>query len=226
MAQEVRDKAMAMKVAGLMPALGRVAETRMLISRLFKTAGMPFELIVINDGDIPLQTTLVALQRETSFQLIYNDSNIGFWKALKQGIERTDAELIVWLANDLLPGKDWLKRAYDAHLQIFKGGEGLVAFNDGIWTGQHAAHGLISRSMLVRWYGKDYWPIAYQHSYGDQEISERAIAEGKFATAVYAVLYHNHVYIGNAWDDVYRISHASIKCDEPIFQQRKANGWA
>ena len=53
MAQEVRDKAMAMKVAGLMPALGRVAETRMLISRLFKTAGMPFELIVINDGDIP-----------------------------------------------------------------------------------------------------------------------------------------------------------------------------
>jgi hypothetical protein len=80
-------------------------------------------------------------------------------------------------------------------------------------------------SLLKRWYGDDYVPVCYDHMYGDAEINLRAKAERKLAAAPWAVLYHNHLYVGADQDDIYRAGHARFAEDEARFHYRRQHNW-
>ena len=51
----------------------------------------------------------------------------------------------------------------------------------------------------------------YKHNYGDTELCERAIADGVYAKAPWAILYHNHPYWAGADDEVYAEGRATIE---------------
>lgn len=201
---------------------GRHPETLALFPRLTSTAGLPYDLSVIVDDDAALYQKLKPhlgdLVRLTKYRQ-------GYWKCLRDAARLTDGKFIVTLANDLLPGAFWLKRAMDAHQATFGDGEGLIGFNDGIHFGEHAAHWLINRSMLRRWYGDDYFPLCYDHNYGDVEVCIRAQEEGRLAIANFAVLFHNHYFVGQTKDDVYKEGEARNLDDRQIFFKRKAQQW-
>lgn len=208
-----------LKVAAILPCLGREHETLELIPRLRSSAGVKeWKLICISDGDHELQTKLARI-----WSPVYcTTEQVGYWKVLKLGTQEAgDVDLIVNLANDLLPGREWLIRATLAYYNRFGIGEGVIGFNDGVHAGAHAAHMLISRALLKRWFGDDYWPMAYQHNFGDTEIVARAQAEKLFAIAPFAVLYHNHPVTGHAMDDVYARSMKTWQQDQQVFEQRK-----
>jgi hypothetical protein len=109
-------------------------------------------------------------------------------------------------------------QAFDAH---FLDGRGVVGFNDGVWSGQHAAHFLTSKALLGEWYGEDYWPVCYRHMYGDTEICERAKAAGRFYVEPYAVLFHNHKLTGAPNDEVYQLGESRWKEDQALFEERR-----
>lgn len=216
-----------MKVTCILPAYGRVDTTLALIPRLLdpKVAGLEpsdFELIVVANAEPALAE---RIKREMpSARVIASARNVGYWRALKVGTQKASGYLIVNLANDLLPGYHWLRKGLSAYEGTFRDGEGLLGFNDGIRTDQ-SAHFMIAKSLLASWYGEDYWPLVYAHSFGDAEICDRARAIEKYVVAPYAVLLHNHYYNGAPQDIVYQEGRATMMSDKSLYDARKANGW-
>lgn len=212
------------KILAVMPCRGRLQMTLDLIPRLRDTANDDFDLVCVVDNE-PRITE--ALSKLPDMFIVDMAERSGYWKCLAAGLVTSwsKAPLIVNLANDLLPGMHWLRRAHTAYQSLYHDGEGMIGFADGIHSGEMAAHFLIARSMLRRWYGEMMWPVCYQHEYGDLEISERAQDEGKFAVAHWATLYHNHYYTGQQMDQVYADGQRTRNRDYNLFEMRKAEGW-
>ena len=215
-----------MRIAAILPARGRLPQTQALIPRLVATAGISLELIVVVDGEPALAAALAQTCQEAGATLLEHPERRGYWQALRTGATATDAPLLVNLANDLLPGLHWAARALKAYRARFGSDPALVGFNDGIHTGAHAAHMLVHRALLEGWYGPDLWPLHYAHEYGDTELSQRAISEGRFAVAPFALLYHNHQFVGAQMDTTYQEGWATRQQDRALFERRKAAGWA
>lgn len=209
-------------IAAIMPCRGRAEQTVRNVQRLLATAGR-VEWRLYLCGATPDVKPLAGQLDPTrvSIQTVAQES-ITYWDALKAMWYETDAPLLVNLANDLLPGRDWLARGLAAYRARFGEGDGLMGFNDGIHGPMLSPHFLISRGLLDLYGG---WPVWYQHTMGDAELCERAKEDGCYGKAPWAVLYHDHPLLGAPHDAVYAAGEASIDQDYALFVQRKDRGW-
>lgn len=224
-------------ILAILPVKGRAEQTAMVIPRLLATAGetmAPWRLMVVIDDDPALALALAGL-RHPKLMIRHNRRRLGFWRtltwatraALAAGAPLTH---LANLANDLLPGMDWLARAEAAWYYPDTSAAGhdndgpLIAFNDGIRF-DHAAHCMIGVRLARRWYGDHYWPDCYDHLFGDDELTARARAEGRFMQAPNAVLYHNHFITGQPMDAIYQFSHRKASADAELYQRRQLAGW-
>lgn len=221
-----------MRVTGLMPikGIGRKQETLDLIPRLFHAAGRlqgdTFDLVVIADEDEELADAVVGLNMPR-VHLIRNQVRKGYWASLTIGAKATDAPLLVNLANDILPAREWLSRGLKVYERAKRelGKEPIIGFNDGVHPATHAGHCLFPRVVLENWYGANLFPDAYDHLYADTEIVMRAMQEKRWAYSIFAQLFHNHIVNGKPHDPVYALGHAKETQDHATFQRRMANGW-
>lgn len=217
-----------MRVAAIMPCRGRAEQTVRNVRRLLATAGhVAWELTCIGGGTE--RETLIALsQLGVHTRCVLDTPHLTYWQALQYETEfyATDGAdappLIATLANDLLPGMHWLARAVAAYDATFGDGDGMIGFNGDSHEVGHSCHVLISRGLLDRYGG---WPIWYAHNFGDTELCQRAIADGCYAKAPWAVLYHDHPYFGGADDAVYAEGRATSDQDERLYHERRRAGW-
>lgn len=219
-----------MNVAAIMPCRGRAEQTVRNVKRLLATAGdVDWRLYLIGTREdiIPINglsdyASLVSVQSK----------RVTYWESLKlmtDEIDRTQrhlqsnpVNLIVNLANDVLPGQHWLARAVAAHQETFGNWPGMVGFNDGHHETEHSCHFLISRSLLDMYGG---WPVWYDHNFGDTELCQRAIADGRYVKAPWATLFHDHPYFGGADDSVYAEGRAQAERDQRLYEERRRQGW-
>jgi hypothetical protein len=208
-------------ISAIMPCRGRTEQTIDCIKRLLAMAGrVEWQLIAICDGDLASHTALA--QAGLPIRLLQSTERHGYWPSINAATVTYPAPLLVNLANDLLPGRDWLARGYAAYRNRFGEGDGLMGFNDGLHGPHLSPHFLISRGLLDRYGG---WPIHYQHTHGDVELCLRAQQDQRYGKAPWAVLYHNHPYLGAETDGVYAEGEASIDADYTLFHQRRERGW-
>jgi hypothetical protein len=230
----------------ILPALGRGAQTLDLIDSLRESAGMPFELICVVDGDPELTDRLAE---DGACRVISHDKRCGYWHALTTATASSTGKYLGNLANDVLPGHLWLKRAVDLfkhrfeangktktgprlrsahrddHEEIFWGdGDGVVGWNDGLHEETHSCHFLISRSYLQAFGG---WPVWYDHNYGDTEICARARADKRYCKAPWALLYHRHWAQGGRklMDSIYVEGMRKSSIDQKLFEMRRNAAW-
>lgn len=203
-----------------MPCRGRAVQTVRNVQRLLVTAGdVEWQLICVVDDDMHVAKGIT----HTDARLMMTGVRQGYWRCLEYATNETDAPLIANLANDLLPGQHWLRRAVEAFDATFPDGQGMIGFNDGHWTEEHSPHFLISRTLLADLGG---WPTWYDHNYGDTELVQRALAMGLYAKAPWATLFHDHPYYAAGNDDaVYQEGRHSAERDRLLYEQRKAAGW-
>lgn len=215
-----------MKVAAVMPAKGRPTQTLDAARRLLCTAGLAeheWQLVIICDDDRSLYNFLRTELAGMPIVIKFAYPRVGYWYALSLGASLVpDATHLVNLANDLLPGGNWLARMMET---VKRQPPGVTAFNDGIHAGSHAAHFCADVPLLRKWYGGSLVPLCYDHMFGDAEISTRAQQEQCFFVSPWSVLYHNHVYVGNALDEIYKLGHAHTSADQETYNRRRANGW-
>lgn len=213
------------KIAAIMPCRGRAEQTVENARRLLATAGNGSAWRLYCVGAIPDVQPLKG-QLDPAFVTILTvarESALTYWEALQATMFDTDASLLVNLANDLLPGRDWLARALaEYHCCFGKDGDGLMGFNDGIHESDHAPHFLISRRLLDHYGG---WPVWYRHNFGDTELCLRAQQDGRYGKAPWALLYHDHWINGGQQDTVYAEGMASNNADWALFEERRAAGW-
>ncbi len=213
-----------MNIAAIMPCRGRAAQTVANVRRLLAAAGYSdWRLICVGGTDE--QDILLACSAAGAVVRHYLDvARLSYWQALaRETAMQRDATHLIGLANDLLPGQHWLRRAVVAYQQQFGGGPGLLGFNGDSHEVGHACHFLIDRRLLVDYGG---WPIWYDHNYGDTELCQRAIGDGLYAKALWAVLYHDHPYWGGQDDTVYAEGRAQVDRDAWLYEQRKKAGWS
>ena len=210
-----------MTIAAILPCRGRHEQTVVNIRRLLATAGAPFELIAVGGTD---ERVLLDTLHELGAVRVMRDAapRVTYWQALAFATEYTDATHLIGLANDLLPGMHWLRRAVEGYKQAFGDGPGLLGFNGDSHELLHSCHFLISRSLLERYGG---WPVWYDHNFGDTELCQRAIADGLYAKAPWAVLYHDHPFFGGQDDAIYAEGRAQTGRDEQLYHERRRAGW-
>jgi hypothetical protein len=212
-------------IAAIMPCRGRPEQTARNVKRLLATAGrVEWQLWCVAGGEdaMPLKGMLDDLL-PAPHNCLWHPKPFTYWQALEVATQATDAPLLCNLANDLLPGRDWLARCLSAYRARFGDGDGLMGFNDGIHGPLLSPHFLISRGLLARYGG---WPVWYQHTMGDAELCERAKADGCYGKAPWAVLYHDHPLVGASHDAVYAAGETSIDADYALFERRMARGWS
>lgn len=216
-----------MNIVAIMPCRGRAEQTIANVRRLLGTAGYENWHLYLTGVKDEVNTIWNDLSRTDAEAWRLGNAGVKtdrltYWQALEIVTSRVDHPYLVNLANDLFPGQHWLRRAVEAYQQTFGSSDGMIGFNDGHHEVGHSCHFLISRSLLDRYGG---WPVWYDHNFGDTELCQRAIADGVYAKAPWAVLYHDHPYFGGRDDQVYAEGRARSERDHQLFEQRRRQGW-
>ena len=101
----------------IIPVWDQFEFTRDCIESVIKNTTVLYRLIIIDNGSgEPTKKYLEGLKGEKSAEIIIarNDENIGFVKAVNQGIALSTAPYICLLNNDTIVIKDWLEIMIDA----------------------------------------------------------------------------------------------------------------
>ena len=100
-----------MKCDIIIPVWNQVDFTKKCVASIFKNTDCTFHLIIIdNASSQPTRDYLAQLARDRKeiVALIRNDKNLGFVKAVNQGIRRSSAPYVCFLNNDTEVTKSWL----------------------------------------------------------------------------------------------------------------------
>jgi hypothetical protein len=213
-----------MRVAAIMPCRGRADQTVRNVRRLLATAGYSDWQLICVGAEHESRLLQQCAELGATIRHAPHRQRLTYWEALTLGADplSRNTTLFANLANDLLPGQHWLQRAVAAYQATFGDGPGLLGFNDGHHETGHSCHFLISRALLDDYGG---WPIWYDHAYGDTELCQRAIADGLYAKAPWATLYHDHPFFGGDDDAVYAEGRAKVDQDHALYERRRMNGW-
>lgn len=194
------------KVSICIPTLGRPEKLHRLIEAIKENAGYDnYEIIVQADEPIP--------------------NNIGAPKTLKKAVERSTGELVMFLGNDCIPQKDFLKLALIKMAHEFDDLDGLVGLNDGYWkVGEIYTHWLASKKLLPMLDG-EFFHTGYRHCGCDNELMERCRKVGKAVWAKDAKIFHDHpVQTGfkEPIDDIYNYAYKkeNMEHDRDLLHKR------
>ena len=131
-------------VAVVMPSINR-KKARQTAHTLVKRAGMRTTVFVVED----------TLRQ-------------GFVRTLNDTAQRLQVAYLVYVAEDALPGVDWLRIAYEVLEQT---GKGLLAFNDGKWGGRIAGFGMVRVQWAKSLYGGPILFPGYRAHKADNELT-------------------------------------------------------
>ena len=100
----------------IIPIWNQLEFTRDCIENLIKNTEYPYRFILIdNASDNKTRVYLESLKegRPLNLELIRNEENLGFVKAVNQGLKTSDAPYVCILNNDAVPAPGWLTRMID-----------------------------------------------------------------------------------------------------------------
>ncbi|MEK6732049.1 MAG: glycosyltransferase [Candidatus Omnitrophota bacterium] len=101
----------AVKVDIIMPVASGVEITRNCIESIIVNTGIPFRLIVIdNKSDLAAKKYLNSVKSilKNNFTLIENIENIGWIKAVNQGVKASNAPYVCIMNNDVIVSDRWI----------------------------------------------------------------------------------------------------------------------
>lgn len=151
------------RISIVIPVYNKAVHTyNCLKSVLESSDGVPYEVVVVNDGSS--DETATMLSEMTNVRVVTNTQNVGFLEACNRGMEASASQYVVLLNNDTKVGNGWLTALFEtidsddsigmvgAKL-IYPSGKlqeaGGVVWNDG-WT----------------WvYGRDDDPLRPEYNY-------------------------------------------------------------
>lgn len=108
----------------VMPVWNELDATRECVNSLTKNTGYPYKLVIVDNGsDRETSGYLTALKSRADINaaLIRNNENLGFARAVNQGIAASDAPYICIMNNDVIVSPGWLEEMMNvmaAHPEI------------------------------------------------------------------------------------------------------------
>lgn len=102
-----------MKCDIVIPIWNQLESTKECMDNLIKNTHYPYRLILVDNGsddDTRLYLEGLKADRFLDVKLICNDKNLGFVKAVNQGLRASDAPYVCILNNDTIPAPGWLEK--------------------------------------------------------------------------------------------------------------------
>lgn len=99
-----------------------------------------YTLILIDNGSLKENFNLLEeeLEKHSQIKLIRNYRNLGFVKAINQGLSISSAPYVVLLNNDTEVTKNWLEKLYQPFLENHQiAAVGPITNAEGCWQGTH-----------------------------------------------------------------------------------------
>jgi hypothetical protein len=151
----------------------------------------------------------------------------GCSETLKRLVSRAKSNRIMFLADDCIPDKNFLKYALES-METLPDGWGVVGLTT-IDTKLKIAindfgHWLADKRILKYIDGGDFFPIEYRHCYVDCELQDIAKEQSRFIVSEKSKIYHSHPIHGSCkTDDVYKraYSEENKNHDFKTYCQRK-----
>ncbi|MGB2706244.1 MAG: glycosyltransferase family 2 protein [Candidatus Omnitrophota bacterium] len=100
-----------MKCDIIIPIWNQLDYTKSCIEHILKNTNYPYRLILVDNGsDSETRNYLEGLKKSkiAEIDLIRNEKNLGFVKAINQGLKASNAPYVCILNNDTLPAFGWL----------------------------------------------------------------------------------------------------------------------
>ena len=131
--------------------------------------------------------------KRSDYEIIaeYDKNRIGAPKMVKKLVNESQYDLVMFLGDDTLPEKNFLKNAIKA-MRAFTNMDGMVGLNDQNRNeGEAPTHWLASRKLLSYLDG-EFFHTGYIHQYCDNELAARCMMANKYVYAKDAKIKHNH----------------------------------
>lgn len=177
----------------LIPQRGRPNQIKRCPELILKNTSYPnYGILVICDRDdlasvkeIPKHIRIkIVVDPSPGRQMFVGKVNYGF--------KISKAPYLVYLANDVEVGKNWLTEAMKTMLGSLFGGIGLVAFNHGD-PQKHAYHGLISRKFVNQYLKGNIFYPGYIHFWCDLELVAIAKRHNRFCFSPKSRVFHKPI---------------------------------
>ena len=100
-----------MKCDIIVPVWNEPERTASCVEHIFENTRYPYRLILIDNASEPeTRNYLEGLKksRKAEVIIIRNNENLGFVKAVNQGLKLSEGPYVCILNNDTLPGAGWL----------------------------------------------------------------------------------------------------------------------
>ena len=179
------------KVSIVIPTLCRPEKLHRLLLKIKENAGYDNYEVLVGTDEFP-------------------PNNKGVPTMLKELVEKSTGELVMYLGNDCIPEKDFLQLAVFRMIREFPELDGLIGLNDGYWNGEFATHFLASKKLLP-YLDEEFFHTGYYHTGCDNELTERCRKIGKYIYAEEAKVFHDHPvqtgFRSQDLDEVYKIAY-------------------
>jgi len=119
---------------------------------------------------------------------------VGCPKMVEKLVAMAQYDWVMFLGDDALPEKDFLKYALEA-MEGLPDGWGVVGLNtqdNNTMNGNPQAHWMAHRKMLEHIPGGRFFPTEYEHCYCDNELKDIAEELGRWVYAEKSLITHNH----------------------------------
>ncbi|MDD5136364.1 MAG: glycosyltransferase family 2 protein, partial [Candidatus Omnitrophica bacterium] len=97
----------------VIPVWNQLESTRECIEAIMRATKRPYRLILIDngsDGETKAYLRQLKSGSSTEIRLIRNETNLGYVKAVNQGLKASEAPYVCIMNNDTIPGAGWLDR--------------------------------------------------------------------------------------------------------------------
>ena len=152
--------------------------------------------------------------------------SIGCPKMVEFLTARAKHDLVMFLGDDTIPEKDFLKNAIDA-MEKLPDGWGVVGLNTqdiNTENGNPLAHWMAHKKILKHIPGGSFFPTGYEHCYCDNELKDIADELGRWVYAKDSHITHSHPINKTAeYDEGYQKAYDGGKFDRDFktYCQRK-----
>lgn len=105
-----------MKCDIIIPVWNQLAVTQECLENIFNNTKMPYRLVLVDnasDADTGRYLDRVKSGKMATVELIRNKENLGFVKAVNQGLKLSRAPYVCVMNNDTIPAKGWLENMVD-----------------------------------------------------------------------------------------------------------------
>ena len=103
-----------MKCDIIMPVWNQLKFTQECVESILRNTLYPYRLIIIDNGsERKVSIYLDSLKERTDTRIIRNEENLGFVKAVNQGLRESDAPYICIINNDTVATDGWLSEMVD-----------------------------------------------------------------------------------------------------------------